>query len=563
MKFFPGIYASFLQGRAPQRNIRALTRFVIVLVLLVLAYSTGFHALMAREGRSYSWITGLYWTLTVMSTLGFGDITFTTDMGLVFSIVVLLTGTLFMLVLLPFLFIQFFLVPWMQAQTAARTPRSLPAITTGHIILTHHDPVSTALIHKLKHFNYPYVMIVQEHEEALRLHDLGFDVVHGDLDNPETYRRIAVKNASMIAATSSDEVNTHVAFTAREIAESIPVAATARKSASVDIMQLAGCTRVFQLGEMMGQALARRTVGNDAKSHIIGSFGALLIAEATAHHTPLVGQTLAESRLREIVSVSVVGIWERGECRTPTPETRITNHSVLVLAGTREQLRDYDELFCIYNLSTAPVVIIGGGRVGRATGAALAKRKIDYRIVELHPDRVRDDPHYVHGDAAELEVLHAAGIKEASTAIITPHNDDTNVYLSIYCRRLRPDIQIICRAVFDRNVPTLHRAGCDFVLSYASMGANAMFNILKNTDIVMLAEGLEFFKVKVPPTLRGKTSAASEVRSETGCAIVAVNHGDRMEVNPDPTQILSSEAELILIGTVEAEERFLQRHAGM
>ena len=45
---------------------------------------------MVYEGRSYSWITGFYWTLTTMSTLGFGDITFTSDIGKIFSVVVLL-----------------------------------------------------------------------------------------------------------------------------------------------------------------------------------------------------------------------------------------------------------------------------------------------------------------------------------------------------------------------------------------------------------------------------------------------------------------------------------------
>ena len=52
-------------------------------------------------------------------------------------------------------------------------------------------------------------------------------------------------------------------------------------------------------------------------------------------------------------------------------------------------------------------------------------------------------------------------------------NDDTNIYLTIYCRKLHPDIQIISRANRERNVSTLHRAGADFVASYASMGDHA------------------------------------------------------------------------------------------
>jgi len=61
---------------------------------------------MELEGEYYTWVTGFYWTLTVMSTLGFGDITFTSDLGRIFSIIVLLSGVIFLLVLLPFTFIQ-------------------------------------------------------------------------------------------------------------------------------------------------------------------------------------------------------------------------------------------------------------------------------------------------------------------------------------------------------------------------------------------------------------------------------------------------------------------------
>ena len=63
--------------------------------------------------------------------------------------IVLLSGMVFMLILLPFTFIEFFYSPWMKAQNAARVPRELPEDTRGHVVLTHMDPVSAALIQKL------------------------------------------------------------------------------------------------------------------------------------------------------------------------------------------------------------------------------------------------------------------------------------------------------------------------------------------------------------------------------------------------------------------------------
>ena len=81
MKAFPAVVASFLETRTSRTNLLALVKLLAVLFALVTIYSIGFHYLMALEGQEHTWMTGLYWTLTVMSTLGFGDITFHTDLG--------------------------------------------------------------------------------------------------------------------------------------------------------------------------------------------------------------------------------------------------------------------------------------------------------------------------------------------------------------------------------------------------------------------------------------------------------------------------------------------------
>jgi Trk K+ transport system NAD-binding subunit len=558
IKTFPAEIASVIRSRRGRRNLRVLARFFLVLVVMITVYSVGFHILMQREGQEHTWITGFYWTLTVMSTLGFGDITFHTDIGRVFSIVVLLSGTTFLLVLLPFTFIEFFYEPWMNAQAAARAPRRLPAEMRGHVLLTNHDAVTSALIRRLKQYQYPYALVVPEVEDALRLHDLGLNVVVGDLDDPETWARMRVEAAALVASTASDATNTNVAFTVRGLVKDLPIITSASDEASVDILKLAGSSFVLRLEEMIGQSFARRTLGGDAMSHVIGTFDELLIAEATTHRTPLVGKTLRESRLRENVGVTVVGVWERGHFEPAQPETEIHDNTVLVLAGSKEHLFRYNELFSIYNVSGAPVVILGGGRVGRATALALAQRELDYRIVEVLRERIRDAKKYVLGSAADLAVLEKAGIRETSTVIITPHDDDVNVYLTIYCRQLRPDIQILSRATHERNVATLHRAGADIVLSYASMGASAVINLLQRSKILMVAEGLDLFEVRMPANLAGRTIAESAIRERTGCSVVAIRTERGMEVAPNPSKTLPANADIVLIGTAEAEERFLE-----
>ncbi|MBT8372735.1 MAG: NAD-binding protein [Deltaproteobacteria bacterium] len=545
-----------------ERNIWALIKFFIALIAMVTVYSTLFHFLMIFENREFSWITGFYWTLTVMSTLGFGDITFTTDLGKVFSIIVLMSGIVFLLTMLPFTFIQFFYLPWLEAQARARAPRGLPAGTKGHVILTSYDPVAINLAEKFRQYHHEYVILVEEVKLALELQDLDFKAAVGDLGDPETYRRLKVEDAALVVADVDDMMNTNIAFTIREISKQVPIVANADLDDSVDILQLAGSTYVLQFTKMLGQSLARRVLGTTTRANVIGKIESLLIAEAPAMRTPLVGKSLQQSKLRETIGINVVGIWERGRFQIPTAETLINSTTVLLLAGSDDQLNAYDEKFGKDRKYQAPVLILGGGRVGRAAGDALLERNIEYRIIEKKQNLIEDE-RYIYGSAADINTLMQAGIKEAPSIIITTHDDPTNIYLTIYCRRLCPNVQIISRANLERNISKLHTAGADLVMSYASMASNTILNLLKPDVLLMLAEGLNIFRVVVPPSYVGKSLAESQIRTQTGCNVIAICDPGSMCINPGPFDRFSESNELILIGSGEAESRFFKMHSEM
>ncbi len=552
--------AYFGSTRSTRTNVRVLLRLIGVLVLLVAFYSVMFHILMEREGQEHSWLTGFYWTMVAMSTLGFGDVTFQSDLGRMFSVLVVVSGTVFMLVLLPFTFIQFFYAPWLEARDAARAPRELPESIAGHVLLTAFGPVDTGLAKRLDQFKMPYAVIAPDVTAALGLYDRGVRVMVGELDDPDTYRRARADRAALVVATQSDPVNANIAATVREFAERVPIAALASSPTSVDILELAGCRQVVRLSELLGQFMARRVFGRDGRCHVIGQIDNLVVTEAAAAGTSLVGRTLRESQLRAQLNLLVAGVWQRGRYVPGRADTMVTDDTVLLLAGERKDLEKYDQAFATSAAGDTFVVIIGGGRVGRAAARALAERGVDYRIVEKIPDRVRHDSRVVIGDAADLEVLKEAGIDRASSVIVTTHEDDINVYLTLYCRRLRPEMLILSRATLERNTTTLHRAGADFVLSYASLGANAIFNGLRRGGLMLVAEGLDVFTAKVPASLTRKSLADSGLRGETGVNVLAIRQHGRSTIHFDVNAPLPADAELVLIGDREAEERFFARY---
>ncbi|MDH4071443.1 MAG: ion channel, partial [Ignavibacteria bacterium] len=312
MRILPDSTTYLLKLRTSRKNLRLLALLVTLMVGLVAVYSVLFRFIMEYEGKEYSWIAAVYWTTTNMSTLGLGDIAFLSDLGRAFTVVVHSSGLIILLILIPFLFVQLF-------QSSARAPRQLPAGTKGHVILTNYDPLTVALIRRLNSFRLPYALVLEDITQALHLHDQGLRVVVGDLNNPETFVNVCAGKAALIASTSTDEVNTNIAYTVREVSSTVPLISTGHGSVSVEILKGAGSTRVLQLADMMGQALARRILGADAMAHVVGQVDDLLIAEATAAGTPLVGKTLQETKFREMVGTTIVGIWERGEFRAATP----------------------------------------------------------------------------------------------------------------------------------------------------------------------------------------------------------------------------------------------------
>jgi voltage-gated potassium channel len=94
-------------------------------------------------------------------------------------------------------------------------------------------------------------------------------------------------------------------------------------------------------------------------------------------------------------------------------------------------------------------------------------------------------------------------------------------------------------------------------MSYSSLGATAIFNFLRNEDTLMLAEGLNVFRMRAPRKVVGKNLAQSKIRAMTECSVVAIKVNGIMSVNPDPQAPIPENAELVMIGSYEGEEKFL------
>ena len=549
--------------RRVRRNVWALLKAVFFMVVVVAVFSIIFHVIMVSvEGQPSSLFTGLYWTLTTMTTVGYGDVVFESDLGRLFSIVVLLSGIVLFLVVLPFTFIRFFYAPWLEAQIRRRTPRQVPASTRGHVIICAYDKIAETIIERLDRERIPYFVIETDQETASSHYYGGVSVVMGEFDNKETYEALQVHHARMVFANATDTVNTNITLTVREVSETVPIVAIAHDERAVDILQLSGATRVLPLNRWLGEQLANRVSATHTHLHEIGRYKDLLIAELPVHHTPLVGKTISQTQMREDTGVSIVGVWERGRLLPAQPDQPLTASSVPVIVGTEEQLEQLNVLFGIYDVNENPVLVIGGGTVGIAAARALQRKEIAVHLID------RDTTYYDQlctvcrqvftGEATNPDVLRQAGVDDAPSVILTTSDDALNIYLTSLCRQLNPELRIVSRIAHERNIEAIHRAGVDFVLSTASLGVESMLSVFKGGEVIVLGEGINLFSIPLPRTLIGKTLAQSNIGAKTGLNVIAIQQNEVFITSPLASTLLKPGSELLMFGDARQRQQFVE-----
>lgn len=561
MKTLVNLLFSFMEAPENRRNLVVLLKFLGVLLGIIVLYSLTFHIIMVSvEGKVYSWLTGTYWTLTVMSTLGFGDIVFDSDIGRAFSLLVLISGIVLLLVLLPFTFIRSFYAPWLEAQIRGRAPQRVPDNITDHVVICGYDALAASLVERLVLYNIPYCLIEPDPAEAARKTRDGLLVITGDVDSRETYINLRAGHARLILANLGDAVNTNITITAREVAPNVPIVATVETEDSVDVLELSGCNHVLPLHQQLAERLANRINAGHAEVHVIGNIRNLRIAEFAVHNTPFAGHTVREAQLREATGVEIISVWERGKLLPARPDTFLSNSSLLVVAGTEQQILELNLLLVIYDINYNPVLVIGGGKVGRATATALRRKDVAVNLIERDKtlkSRIGEIPNMLFiGDAADRELLMEAGLRNTPAVVLSSSDDAMNIYLAVYCRRLNPEVLILSRITHSRNLEAIYRAGADFALSNSSQGVEDIFAQLHARELLVIGEGVELFVVPTPRSLEGRNLGDCAVSERTGLTVVGIQENGLVVTSPPPLTSLHKDTELIMLGSTEQRQAF-------
>jgi Trk K+ transport system NAD-binding subunit len=422
------------------------------------------------------------------------------------------------------------------------------------------------LIERLRLYGIPYCVIEPDSIVAARMHGEGISVIAGEIDSCATYQKLRVSSARLVFANSSDTVNTNIVLTVREVAPRVPIIGRVENEDSIDILELSGCNHVLPLHQKLGARLASRVNAGHAQARVIGGIKDLLVADFAVHNTPLVGRRLGDIGLEKAAGIKIIAVWERGHLLPARPDTLLTKDSVAVVVGTAQQMLELDTFLVIYDTNYNPALVIGGGKVGRATALALKGQGIPVNLLERngalrHFLEDCADKVFI-GDAADRQVLMQAGLEKSPSVVLTTNDDAMNIYLAVYCRRLNSDLRIVSRITHERNTEAIYRAGADFAISYASLGVEDVFAHLHSRELLIVGEGFELFSVSVPSSLVGRTLGESQITVRTGLSVIGIQQNGHMLTSPTELTRLTLESELVMLGSVSNRQAFTKAFSG-
>lgn len=246
---------------------------------------------------------------------------------------------------LIFLALPVFLAPWIQDVLTTVAPTEMDL--TDHVVVCGYSSRGEALAQELTARDVPYVVLEPDRETAADVYETEPNVIHADPETIDGLESANVRDAQALVADVDDKTNASIALTAGQI-DGVRTITFVEDPTIADYHHYAGADTVLLPRQLVGESLAQKVIAGitaelDDAIELGGEFEVVELPVQSG--SPLVGETVAKSGIRERTGTNVMGAWFRGEFDTPpSPEARINEQTILLAAGRDEQLELLREL---------------------------------------------------------------------------------------------------------------------------------------------------------------------------------------------------------------------------
>ena len=244
--------------------MKTTRHFFISVLIASLLIACGTVGYMAIEG--WNLLDSLYMTIITLATVGYGEVHKLSDIGHIYTIVLIVVGVGFFLYVAGAV-IQFMVEGRIRAILGRRRlDRKISRLKNHHIVCGY-GRIGKVICHKLLRENFNVVVIDKNPDLAGPLDGLGLVYICGDATDEVVLLKAGIQNArALIAALGTDTENVFLVLTGRQLAPKLKIFARTGSEAAKAKLTAAGANTVeapYEIGAAsMAQRIIRPTVTN-------------------------------------------------------------------------------------------------------------------------------------------------------------------------------------------------------------------------------------------------------------------------------------------------------------
>lgn len=307
---------------------RRLLISIFIFLFLISFYSVLFVILMwSFEGKDYTFIDGVYWVISTITTVGYGDIHFTSYQGKIFSIIVMLSGVLFFFGL----FVPYVVIPWAERRLKLVIPTQIQGLKR-HFIICGYNRFTRELCRILEEFKVNYVVFEKVNEKVREAIDENIKCVFSDA-SLKSFKSNGVKDAiAVVIAWENIEDIIDTLLTLREY--NLRKYVVYGDHRHTRYLLYAGATKIFLPKSIIASSIARMIL----KEIQIGSMREVVKGIYTAE---VIIPKSTSVREFESKGVTVISACRMGHLEFNPPKDRILEKGcVAIVAGSKDALKE-------------------------------------------------------------------------------------------------------------------------------------------------------------------------------------------------------------------------------
>ncbi|SMP40733.1 potassium channel family protein [Anoxynatronum buryatiense] len=199
--------------------------------------------------------------------------------------------------------------------------------------------------------------------------------------------------------------------------------------------------------------------------------------------------------------------------------------------------------------------VIGCGRFGTAVAKTLYKNGYDVLAIDECADIVQhlseSVTHAASIDVKDEHALRAVGMRNIDVAIIAIGSDiKASIMATLVVKELGVKY-VVAKAQDELHAKVLYKIGADRVIfPERDMGVRLAYNLTSTNilDYIELAPDYSIMEITAPEKWIDKTLQEANVRSKYGLSVLAVKHGEAINVSPHADAVVRRGDVLVVVG---------------